>query len=483
MAQYFRCQNQLMNDEFGNQVAELTEQIKKLTAQSTTPQTVQEEIVRQPVFQEDVGDEAFGPEFNAASGYEADFIQPRQGNHPDRPRSPYRHAFRVERPRFEDGDGLLNNIKMSIPEVEGLHDPDLYLDWERKERHRHERYPPVDTWEEMKGLMRGQFIPVHYERELEKKLTRIKQGIRSMEEYHKELETTLNRVGKQETLNATIIQYIEGMNPDIACEVELNNFTSIEETVHYASIVERQLREGRRRSHHSSAPVRPSWNKAPPSRPAYTRPNQPSSTPQPGQNRARDIQCHKCQGWGHFQNQYLNRRVLFITKQNEIDRTSILKPLSPKAVAENQQRMQEKFKEERAKVAAAAAKLTAATVPLTVKTSPKAHVFSITKTTPKQLYIDSLAYGKTSGSAAKEDKIHSLLFSNKGVDKAINSVEFAQDKVLNLRTNSFQRGGGGNDEAMLGLEELNPEFPFKGPIAHIRAKQLQGYFQIDAMKD
>ena len=86
--------------------------------------------------------------------------------------------------------------------------------------------------------MRGRFIPVHYERELEKKLNRIKQGTRSIEEYHKELETALNRVGKEETLNATIIRYIEGMNPDIACEVELKEFTSIERMVQYASIVE-----------------------------------------------------------------------------------------------------------------------------------------------------------------------------------------------------------------------------------------------------
>ncbi|KAH6783908.1 hypothetical protein C2S52_008867 [Perilla frutescens var. hirtella] len=251
-----------------------------------------------------------------------------------------------------DPDSLLNNIKTSIPEFEGLHDPDLYLDWEckvekifdcydfpeqKKERRRHERYPPVDTWEEMKGLMRGCLIPVHYERELEKKLNRIKQGTRSVEEYHKELETALNRVGKQETLNTTIIRYIEGMNPDIACEVELKNFTSTDKIVHYASILERQLKEGRRRSHHSSASVRPSWHRGTsstsPSTPS-TEPSRPRgqsglperrfdrSSPHANQNRARDIQCHKCQGWAYFQNQCPSRRVMFITEQNEIESAS-----------------------------------------------------------------------------------------------------------------------------------------------------------------
>ncbi|KAH6829248.1 hypothetical protein C2S53_007946 [Perilla frutescens var. hirtella] len=271
---------------------------------------------------------------------------------------------------------------MSIPEFEGLHDPDIYLDWERKvenifacydfsefkkvqlaclefrgyaaswwemqqERRRRNHNPLIDTWEEMKGLMRGHFIPVHYERELEKKPNRIKQGTRSIEEYHKELETALNRVGKQETLNATIIRYIEGMNPDIACEVELRDFNSIERMVQYASIAEKQLREGRRPSHYNAAPTRPSWNKGqsgPPercfdsstpqsshrpestlsiqSRPTPTWPNQGVTPPNAAPSRARDIQCHKCQGWGHFQAQCPNQRVIYLTESNEVESAS-----------------------------------------------------------------------------------------------------------------------------------------------------------------
>ncbi|KAH6817984.1 hypothetical protein C2S51_001587 [Perilla frutescens var. frutescens] len=109
---------------------------------------------------------------------------------------------------------------------ESLHNPDLYLDWERKVDkifecydfpelqkvqlaslefrgcaaswwefqqtcRRRERHPPIDTWREMKDVMRGRFLPIHYERELEKKLNKIKQDARSIEEYHKELETAL----------------------------------------------------------------------------------------------------------------------------------------------------------------------------------------------------------------------------------------------------------------------------------------------------
>ncbi|KAH6824271.1 hypothetical protein C2S53_008000 [Perilla frutescens var. hirtella] len=291
----------------------------------------------------------------------------------DTKKPPVRQAVRYERPRYGDGDGLLNNIKTSIPEFKDLHDPDLYLYWERKVdkiftcydfpeiKKVQDRYPHVDTWEEMKGFLRGRFIPVHYQRELEKKLNRIKQGTRSIEEYHKELETVLNRVGKRESLNATIIRYIEGMNPDITYEVELRDFTSVDDMVHYASIVERQLREGRRRSHHNAAPTRPSLNKGtpptssstpstdstrpqgqsgppewcfnrstpqpnrrpestsvPPTRPLFQQPNQPNAAP----NRARDVQCHKCQGWYHFQNQCPNRCVLFLNDHNGLESAS-----------------------------------------------------------------------------------------------------------------------------------------------------------------
>ncbi|KAH6781706.1 hypothetical protein C2S51_006999 [Perilla frutescens var. frutescens] len=148
---------------------------------------------------------------------------------------------------------------MSILEFEGLHDPDLYLDWECK-------VDKIFTCYNFPELKKVQLASLEFRGyaaswDLEKKLTRIKQGTRSIKKYHKKLETALNRVGKEESLNATIIRYIEGMNPDIACEVELKDFMSVEEMVHYASIMEIQLREGRRRSHHSAAPTRPSWNK------------------------------------------------------------------------------------------------------------------------------------------------------------------------------------------------------------------------------
>ncbi|KAH6780821.1 hypothetical protein C2S52_012058 [Perilla frutescens var. hirtella] len=441
---------------------------------------------------------------------------------------------------------MLNNIKTSIPEFEGLHDPDIYLDWERKLTIR-------------ESLRRS--------------------SIRS--EYHKELETVLNRVGKEETLNATIIRYIEDMNPDIACEVELKDFTSVERIVQYASIVEKKLREGRRRSHQSSAPTRHPWNKGthstspstpssestrsrvPPPRPPFQWPNQSNTMPNAAPSRARDIQCHKCQGWGHFQNQCPNRCLLFLNEQNGLEsasedeeepqatapdtvdvpkveqddeetellhvslvsihglninrededgsvinaisqyavdklaltttkhpkpyklqwltdrgsirvtghysdtvlcdvipmeaahillgrpwqfdrqavhdglantysitrdgRTTVFKPLTPKSIAEDQERMQKIFKQERAKTAAAVARTNSAA------TSPPYPTTSSTNTAPKPPSNDSLVHGKASGSAPRQEKNRSLFISVKGVEKVLKA-----GPITRLRANKLQ---------------------------------------------
>lgn len=410
--------HQALEHKLDSSLATMMAQLELLTARIAVPPPVQGQPVRNEAAPRQAEDPVVEAQANArmqprvprrqqqvhddyaeedyadfAEESEAEFEPPQRR---DRPRQPhFRRAGRAYppyQPRRADTDSLLNNIKTSIPEFKGIHDPDLYLDWERRvnkifdcydfpevkkvqlasmeftgyaadwweniqnRRHR-DRYPPIDTWQEMKDVMRGRFIPVNYERELERRLSQIRQGTRTIEEYHKELETALIRVGKEETLVATINRYIEGMQPDIACEVELKDFTSIEAMIHYASIVERQIKEGRRRSSHST-PVRTPWVRGESSTPRTVperpqgQPTQPArrfeqSAPQPNRRpdcsaapapnqtrpapsnpqngtpgRARDVQCHKCRGWGHFQAQCPNRRVLFLSEQNELESAS-----------------------------------------------------------------------------------------------------------------------------------------------------------------
>ena len=98
-------------------------------------------------------------------------------------------------------DNNLGNIKMKIPSFQGKNDPEAYLEWERKVElvfdchhyseskkvklaviefsdyaivwldqlvlsKRRNREPSVETWEEMKRVMRKRFVPTYYYREL-----------------------------------------------------------------------------------------------------------------------------------------------------------------------------------------------------------------------------------------------------------------------------------------------------------------------------
>ena len=98
-------------------------------------------------------------------------------------------------------DRNIGSIKMKIPPFQGRNDPEAYLEWEKKmemifdchrysdekkvklavveftdyaivwwdqlvtNRRRNGEHP-IDTWEEMKALMRRRFVPNHYYRDL-----------------------------------------------------------------------------------------------------------------------------------------------------------------------------------------------------------------------------------------------------------------------------------------------------------------------------
>ncbi|CAA7040397.1 unnamed protein product [Microthlaspi erraticum] len=61
----------------------------------------------------------------------------------------------------------------------------------------------IDTWDEMKTIMRKRFVPSHYHREIHQKLRRLTQGSRSVEEYYQEMETLMIRADVDEDREAT----------------------------------------------------------------------------------------------------------------------------------------------------------------------------------------------------------------------------------------------------------------------------------------
>ena len=122
---------------------------------------------------------------------------------------------------------------MKIPYFQGKNDHEAYLEWEKKMElvfdchnyselkkvklaaiefsayaiiwwdqlllnRRRSRERPIETWEEMKIVMRKWFVLSHYYRGLYQKLQSLTQGNRSVEDYYKEMEILIIRANVEE---------------------------------------------------------------------------------------------------------------------------------------------------------------------------------------------------------------------------------------------------------------------------------------------
>ncbi|XP_031375623.1 uncharacterized protein LOC116190098 [Punica granatum] len=270
-------------------------------------------------------------------------------------------------------DRNMGSIKLTIPPFQGKSDPDIYIEWERRvelvfdchnyseekkvklaavaftdyaivwwdqltvsRRRNGER--PIDNWEGMKAVMRRRFVPSHYYRDLYLKLQNLKQGSKTVEEYHKEMEIAMIRANVEEDREATMARFISGLNREIANIVELHHYVELEELVHMAMKVERQLKKGGRSSSRFESSnsnskwtskfegAGPKWTgskqeeKAKGNKPA-TKPSSDSkergnSSSQPQRNR--DVKCFRCLGSGHYASQCPNKRAMIMLDNGEI---------------------------------------------------------------------------------------------------------------------------------------------------------------------
>jgi hypothetical protein len=271
---------------------------------------------------------------------------------------------RMGRPR-RDND--LGNIKIKIPSFQGKNDPEVYLEWETKMEmvfdchsyseikkvklaaieftdyaivwwdqllinRRRNREPPVDTWEEMKMLMRKCFLPNHYYRGLYQKLQNLKQGSKSVDDYYKEMELAMIRANVEKDREATMARFLHGLNSEIAVVVEMQHYVELTDMVHQAIKVEEQLKRNGLARRGQPMTTTNLWKTATKrdeqlqhkpkfelSKNANSKTSTTLGNTEASSSKTRDIKCFKCQGRGHIASQCVNKRVMVINAQGELE--------------------------------------------------------------------------------------------------------------------------------------------------------------------
>ncbi|CAJ2657680.1 unnamed protein product [Trifolium pratense] len=257
-------------------------------------------------------------------------------------------------------DSHVGSVKMTIPSFKGKNDPELYLEWERKIEHvfdchnyseekkiklvvveftdyasiwwdqlvtsrRRNGERQINTWNEMKIVMRKRFVPSHYYRDLYRKLQTLTQGSMSVEDYYKEMEIAMIKANIEEDREATMARFIARLKKEIADVVELQYYVEMKDLLHKAIQVERQLRAKNTSKFSSSS----SWKSNLQDNKLFLESKEDardknSSAPLKGKletsssSRSRDMNCYRCKGIGHYAVDCPNKRAMTLLDNGDI---------------------------------------------------------------------------------------------------------------------------------------------------------------------
>jgi hypothetical protein len=97
------------------------------------------------------------------------------------------------------------------------------------------------TWEYIKVAMRDRFVPPSYHRELRKKLMRLEQGDKSVQDYYAELQKGLQHCGIVEGHEDALCCFYSGLRRDIQDIVDYKEFNTVNKLFQFAMLAEKKL--------------------------------------------------------------------------------------------------------------------------------------------------------------------------------------------------------------------------------------------------
>ncbi|KAL1190113.1 hypothetical protein V5N11_015534 [Cardamine amara subsp. amara] len=289
---------------------------------------------------------------------------------------------RNHRPQQQQHHHREEEFKVDFPNFEGNLNPDDFLDWIRsmerafeyntyddekkfkmatlrlkgyaslwwdttKSQRVREGKTRIRSWEKLKRLMKRRFLPDDYKQDLYLKLTLLQQDKRSLEECTREFDLLQLRCDIQEPQERTIVRFVHGLNEEIASKVELQHFWTLDDAKKLAIKVEKQVKAGKKhytRPYNSGSSLNPKGV----SKGEIGSSNKKTDFKAPTTSMDVNVKkkCFKCQGFGHFQADCPNRRIMTIQEIEEIEEELKQEALDLEAVNQNVQDEDEEIVEQ-----------------------------------------------------------------------------------------------------------------------------------------
>ncbi|XP_038888883.1 uncharacterized protein LOC120078660 [Benincasa hispida] len=240
----------------------------------------------------------------------------------------------------------IGGVKLAIPTFHGTMDPKGYLQYESKIKHvfychnfseerkmklvvakfidyvsvwwtslklewRRNYEELIETWEELKALMRKMYIPKHYIRELKQKLYSLQQGSKGVDDYYKEMQTLMNRENIDEDEEDAMARFLGGMNRELTNQMDRQAYFDMKELLHLAVKIEGQLTW--EKSHIKSGNFK--FDKK--DKAESSKGMEKLEGSKEVREKNRDIKCWKCQGIGHISHDCPNKQTMII-KNGEV---------------------------------------------------------------------------------------------------------------------------------------------------------------------